>query len=58
MLHMSVITQSGESALLNAAFYGHTEIVQQLVKAGANLDLQDEVCQYVETHDVQCTQST
>ena len=41
-----------------AARDGHTEIVQQLVKAGANLDLQDKVCQYVETHDVQCTQST
>ena len=42
-----------------AAMFGHTEIVQQLVKAGANLDLQDnKVCQYVETHDVQCTQLT
>ena len=58
MLHMSVITQSVDSALLWAVIYGYTEIVQQLVKAGANLDLQDEVCQYVETHDVQCTQST
>ena len=58
MLHMSVITQSGYFALWWAALEGHTEVVQQLVKAGANLDLQDEVCQYVETHDVQCTQST
>ena len=49
---MSVITQRGNSALLWAAFWGHTEIVQQLVKAGANLDLQNKVCQYVETHDV------
>ena len=58
MLHMSVITQDGRSALYWAAFKGYTEIVQQLVKAGANLDLQNKVCQYVETHDVQCTQST
>ena len=53
MLHMSVITQSGDSALLWAVGYGHTDVVQQLVTAGANLDLQDEVCQYVEIHDVQ-----
>ena len=52
MLHMSVITQSGDFALMKAAIYGHTEAVQQLVKAGANLDLQNKVCQYVETHDV------
>ena len=58
MLYMSVITQVGRSALIVAARDGRTEIVQQLVKAGANLDLQNKVCQYVETHDVQCTQST
>ena len=58
MLHMSVITQDGIFALYWAAYEGYTEIVQQLVKASANLDLQDKVCQYVETHDVQCTQST
>ena len=58
MLHMSVITQDGWSALYWAVLEGHTEVVQQLVKAGANLDLQNKVCQYVETHDVQCTQST
>ena len=52
MLHMSVITQRGNSALWWAAFKGHTEVVQQLVKAGANLDLQNKVCQYVEMHDV------
>ena len=52
MLHMSVITQDGRSALYWAALKGHTEVIQLLVKAGANLDLQDEVCQYVETHDV------
>ena len=52
MLHMSVITQSGDSALMKATLYGFTEVIQLLVKAGANLDLQDEVCPYVETHDV------
>ena len=58
MLHISVITQDGWSALYLAVIEGNTEVVQQLVKAGANLDLQDKVCQYVETHDVQFTQST
>ena len=57
MLHMSVVMQEGYFALYWAARDGHTEIVQQLVKAGANLDLQNKVCRYVETHDVQCTQS-
>ena len=52
MLHMSVITQNEDSALLWAAYKGHTEVVQLLVKAGANLDLQNKVCQYVETHDL------
>ena len=52
MLHMSVITQNGDSALYWAAYWGRTEVIQQLVKAGANLDLQNKVCQYVETHDV------
>ena len=26
---------------------GRTEVVAELVKAGANLDLQDRVCQYI-----------
>ena len=52
MLHMSIIIQSGDSALMKATLYGFTEVIQQLVKAGANLNLQDKVCQYVETHDV------
>ena len=43
-LHMSVITQDGSSALLWAPYKGHTEVIQQLVKAGANLDLQNKVC--------------
>ena len=40
----SVITQYGRSALIWAASEGHTEAVVELVKAGANLDLQDNVC--------------
>ena len=39
----SVITQSGETTLMKAARRGHTEVVVELVKAKANLDLQDEV---------------
>ena len=42
-LHMSVITQSGESPLILAAKNGETEIVSLLVKAGAALDLQSKV---------------
>ena len=42
-LHMSVITQDGESALMLAASEGRTEVVSLLVKAGAALDLQDQV---------------
>ena len=40
---MSVITQDGESALMLAASEGETEVVSLLVKAGAALDLQDQV---------------
>jgi ankyrin repeat protein len=37
------ITQEGDSAVMLAAWCGHTDIVVELVKAGANLDLQDNV---------------
>ena len=37
-LHMSVITQDGDSALIMAARWCRTEVVQLLVKAGATLD--------------------
>ena len=47
ILHMSVITQRGVSALMFAAVYGKTEVVVELVKAGANVDMQNEVCQYI-----------
>ena len=43
MMYMSVITQDGESALMLAASEGETEVVSLLVKAGAALDLQNEV---------------
>ena len=42
-LHMSVITQWGDSPLMEAVRSGRTEVVSQLVKAGAALDLQDQV---------------
>ena len=38
-----MITQSGDSALILAAWLGHTDVVTQLVNAGVNLDLQDKV---------------
>ena len=45
-LHMSVITQYGESALMMAARrWDGTEVVSLLLKAGANTDLQNKVCQ-------------
>ena len=43
----SVITQSGETALMIAASRGYTEVIVELVKAKANLDLQDK---YVHKH--------
>ena len=47
-IHMSVITQVlGYSALMRAAFWGKTDVVVELVKAGANVDMQSKVCQYV-----------
>ena len=42
----SVITQLGETALMGAASEGHTKVVVELVKAKANLDLQNNVCHY------------
>ena len=42
-LHMSVITQNGESALMMAASEGRTEVVSQLLEAGANTDLHNKV---------------
>ena len=42
---MSVIAQDGDSALMRAALWGKTEVCVELVKAGANVDIQDNVCQ-------------
>ena len=42
-LHVSIVTQDGESPLMMAARSGRTEVVSLLVEAGAALDLQDEV---------------
>ena len=42
-LHQWFITQYGDSALMLAAWRGRTEVVMELVKAGANLDLQNKV---------------
>ena len=44
ILHVSVITQDGYSALMFAARLGETEVVVELVKAGANVDVQNNVC--------------
>ena len=45
-LHMSVITQDRDSALMMAVRKGMTEVVSLLLKAGANTDLQNKVkCQ-------------
>ena len=40
---MSIISQEGASALMLAAQEGYTEVVTQLLEAGANTDLQDKV---------------
>ena len=42
-IHMSVLTQVGDSPLILAAWNGKTEVVSLLVKAGAALDLQNKV---------------
>ena len=44
ILLMSVITQDGDSALMEAAYRGRAEVVVELVKAGADLNLQNKVC--------------
>ena len=40
---MSVITQDGESALMIAARLGRWDVFSLLLKAGANIDLQNKV---------------
>ena len=41
---MFFITQLGETALVLAIRKGLTDIVSLLMKAGANVDIQDKVC--------------
>ena len=41
---LSVTAQNGETALSEAAREGRTDVAVELVRGGANLDLQDEVC--------------
>ena len=42
-LHMSVITQNGDSVLMMAVKEGMTEVVPLLLKTGANIHLQNMV---------------
>ena len=42
-LHMSVITQDGDTALMMAARWGRTEVVLLLLEARANIYLQNKV---------------
>ena len=42
-IHMSVITQNGDTALMEAAWWGSTKIVSLLLETGANIHLQNKV---------------
>ena len=46
-IYMSVITQDGQSALMMAARCGKTDVAVELLKAGANVDMQNNVCPYI-----------
>ena len=50
ILHMSVIThvQNGASPLMVAAGAGKTDVVCDLLRSGANINLQDKVCHYIQ----------
>ena len=41
---LSVTAQVGNTALILAAWLDRTDVVVELVRGGANLDLQNEVC--------------
>ena len=47
LLHTSFVTQHGWSALMRVAWEGRTEAVTELAKAGADLNLQNNVCHFV-----------
>ena len=54
-INNTCITQNGTSPLQQAARMGKTDVVVELVKNGANLNLQNEVCHYIQlliTHRV------
>ena len=42
-LHMSVITQDGDTAVMMAASEGMTEVISLLLEAGADFHLQNKV---------------
>ena len=50
ILHISVIThvQDGNSPLMVAAAAGKTDVVVDLLQAGANINLQNKVCHYIQ----------
>ena len=39
--------QVGHTALMRAAFWGRIKVVAELVKGGADLNLQNKVCQFM-----------
>ena len=49
VLHISVITQDGCTALMLAAQWDRVGAVVELVKSGADLNLQDTVCHMLHT---------
>ena len=50
ILHMSVIThvQNGTSPLMVAAETGKTDVIVELLRAGADINLQSKVCHYLQ----------
>ena len=42
-MELQSTTQDGQTALTAASFYGHYKVVELLLGAGANPDLQDKV---------------
>ena len=44
---MSILIQDGDTALHNAAYTGHTETVDHLVSAVADVNITNNVSQYV-----------